>query len=96
MTKTEMTVAITKYTGLAHTLAYDNWKLVAQTTFVVRAAKRGDIKVQDLAHVLKSYKTQVVRTLRKCASVCSLVFGSYKVGKRKTRIHQRADALTAA
>jgi hypothetical protein len=31
MTKTEMTVAIAKHTGLAHTLADDNWKLVAQT-----------------------------------------------------------------
>jgi nucleoid DNA-binding protein len=83
MTKTEMTVAIAKHTGLVHTLASDDWKLVAQTTFVVRAAKRGDIETQDLAQALKSYKTQVVRTLRKGTSVCSQVFGSYKVGKKK-------------
>jgi nucleoid DNA-binding protein len=79
------------------TIAYDNWKLVAdpklvaQATFVARAAKRGDIEAQDVAQVLESYKTQVVRTLRKGASVTSLVFGSYKVGKRKARVHQRAD-----
>jgi nucleoid DNA-binding protein len=79
------------------TIAYDNWKLVAdpklvaQATLLARAAKRADIEPQDLAQVLESYKTQVVRSLRKGASVSSLVFGSYKVGKRKARIHKRAE-----
>jgi nucleoid DNA-binding protein len=84
------------------TIAYDNWKLVAdpklvaQATLLARAAKRAgieraNIEPDDLAQVLESYKTQVVRSLRRGMSVSSLVFGSYKVGKRKARVHKRAD-----
>jgi nucleoid DNA-binding protein len=84
------------------TIAYDNWKLVtdpklvAQATLVNRAAKRADIDPAALAQVLESYKAQVVSNLRKGMQVSSQVFGRFKVGKRKARIHLRADGSVGA
>ncbi len=81
----------------ARLFTYDNWKLVpdpklvAQSTFVLRAAKRGDIAVDDLTLVLDAYKAQVTHCLRKNISVFSHELGSFKVSKRKARVHKRDD-----
>jgi nucleoid DNA-binding protein len=76
---------------------YENWKLVedpklvAETTFVQRAAKRAGIDAADFAQVLTSYKAQVTQCLRKGISVFSHELGSFKVSKRKARVHKRDD-----
>ncbi len=77
--------------------SYENWKLVedpkmvTQTTFVQRAAKRADIDLAVLTQVLDTYKSQVTQCLRKGTSVFSHELGSFKVSKRKARVHKRDD-----
>jgi nucleoid DNA-binding protein len=81
----------------ASTITYDNWKLVvdpklvSQTTFVDRAAKLAGMAVADFEQVLTQFKTQLERALRRGRSIYFHELGTFKVGRRKTRIYRAAD-----
>ncbi len=78
-------------------VTYDNWKLIPdpevvdELQFIQRVAKRAQSKPPLVAVVLESFKTQVVRTLRRGRGIYYHGHGSFKVARNKARVYHLAN-----
>jgi nucleoid DNA-binding protein len=79
------------------TVTYDNWKLVPnpplvdEVRFIQNVAQRADTQLPLVNLVVQNFKMQVLRTLRRGASVHNHGHGTFKVGRQRTRTYHHAD-----